>query len=128
MVRMKGDVSIGVSSFPTERCEQSIWAPSDLYIEKSHFAFLPFFGGELYVEVLLIDVFIVVAHCSLTKTFMVEMLYHCNYCTCLLHDCSISLSSDAVAMSLYDIMGGIIQAVCLLHGNIVSYYYYYALV
>ena len=54
---MKGDVSIRVGWFLIDRCDQSIRTPSDLYIKKSQFAVLFFFNAELYVGVLLIDVF-----------------------------------------------------------------------
>ena len=57
MMCVKGDVSIRVGWFTIDRCDQSIRAPTDLYIKKSQFAVLFFFDGELYVGVLLIDVF-----------------------------------------------------------------------
>lgn len=58
MVRVKGDVSISVSRFLVDCCSQSIWAPSDVYIEKRQFAILLLFLGELYVGILLIDVLV----------------------------------------------------------------------
>ena len=33
MVRVKGTVSICVGGFAVDRCGQSFWAPSDLYIK-----------------------------------------------------------------------------------------------